>query len=147
VYSDISLNDYVAPAGRSTFDATAERCLAEPAALLSVLESLGTNMSVFSTDLASGPLSKRFEENIPDGPIEAPLLLSQGGADQLVLPAVQDQYVATRCANGYDVDYRTYEGRDHVPLVEPDSPAIPELIQWTRDRFAGLPATSNCEGR
>jgi hypothetical protein len=28
-------------------------------------------------------------------------------------------------------------GRDHVPLIEADSPAILELIEWTEDRLAG----------
>jgi alpha-beta hydrolase superfamily lysophospholipase len=81
---------------------------------------------------------------LPTGPIEAPLLLAQGASDQLVLPSVQAEYVAARCADGHDVDVRTYEGLDHVPLVEADSPLIPELIEWTLDRLAGVPPTPNC---
>jgi hypothetical protein len=42
------------------------------------------------------------------------------------------------------VDYRVYEGRDHVPLVEPDSPLVPELIEWTAARFAGEPIEPGC---
>jgi len=38
----------------------------------------------------------------------------------------------------------TYEGVDHVGLVEASSPLIPELLAWTQDRFDGKPADSTC---
>lgn len=143
-YDDVSVDDYVRPSARSSFDATVDRCLAEPSALLSVIGSVALGDEIFSTDLASGPLLSRFEENVPTAPIEAPLLLAQGASDQLVLPSVQADYVAARCSDGQDVDYRTYDGLDHVPLVEAESPLIPELVEWTRDRLAGAPPTPNC---
>jgi uncharacterized membrane protein HdeD (DUF308 family)/alpha-beta hydrolase superfamily lysophospholipase len=143
-YDDVSVGDYVRPSARSSFDATVDRCLAEPSALLSVIGSVAVGNEIFSTDLASGPLLRRFEENVPTAPIEAPLLLAQGASDQLVLPSVQADYVAALCTDGQDVDYRTYEGLDHVPLVEADSPLIPELVEWTRARLAGEPPTPNC---
>jgi uncharacterized membrane protein HdeD (DUF308 family) len=145
-YDDVSLDDYVRPAARSSFDATVDRCLAEPEALLSVVGAVTVGDEVFATDLATGPLGTRLEENIPTGPIEAPLLVGQGEADSLVLPTVQADYVAARCAAGQPVDYRTYAGRDHVPLVQADSPLIPELIAWTQDRLAGAEPTPNCPG-
>ena len=61
-----------------------------------------------------------------------------------MLPEVQAKFVAGQCAAGQAVDFRTYPGRDHVPLVEADSPAIPELIDWTKDRLAGAEPTSTC---
>lgn len=143
-YDDVSVDDYVRPAARSSYDAVVERCLAEPAALLSVIGSIALGDEMFSRDLASGPLLARFEQNVPTAPIEAPLLLAQGASDQLVLPSVQADYVAARCADGQDIDYRTYDGLDHVPLVEADSPLIPELVQWTRDRFTGEAPSPNC---
>jgi uncharacterized membrane protein HdeD (DUF308 family) len=143
VYPDVDLDDYVRPAGRTTFEETAGRCL-NASAIVSALSSITTGMSMFEDDLDRGALHDRLEQNIPTGPIEAPLLLAQGAADSLVIPAAQDDYVAARCASGQDVDYRKYEGRDHVPLVQADSPLIPELIQWTHDRLDGRPPTPNC---
>ena len=58
--------------------------------------------------------------------------------------APQDAFVEARCAEGQQVDYRVYEGRDHVPLVEPDSPAIPELVEWTQARLQGEPVEDTC---
>jgi uncharacterized membrane protein HdeD (DUF308 family)/alpha-beta hydrolase superfamily lysophospholipase len=145
-YDDVSVDDYVRPSARSSFDATVGRCLAEPSALLSVVGSLTLGDEIFSTDLATDPLLARLEENVPTAPIEAPLLLAQGASDQLVLPSVQADYVAARCADGQAIDYREYEGLDHVPLVEADSPLIPELVDWTRDRLDGEAPTPNCPG-
>ena len=73
-----------------------------------------------------------------------PLLLGQGEADRLVVPAAQAGYVRGLCEAGQQVDYRTYPGRDHVPLVEPDSPAITDLVRWTQERLAGEPPTDTC---
>jgi alpha-beta hydrolase superfamily lysophospholipase len=145
-YDDVSVGDYVRPSARSSFDAVVGRCLAEPSALLSVIGSVALGNEIFSSDLASGPLLSRLEENVPTFPVEAPLLLAQGASDQLVLPSVQADYVAARCADEQDIDYRSYEGLDHVPLVEADSPLISELVAWTRDRFAGKAPTPNCPG-
>jgi pimeloyl-ACP methyl ester carboxylesterase len=147
VYDDVDLDSYVRPAARPAFDAAADRCLAEPAALLSVAGSLAFGTSGFRGDLTEGPLRARLEQNIPVAPIDAPLLIAQGEADSLVLPSVQDQYVADRCAAGQPIDYRTYPGRDHVPLVEPDSPLLPELFAWTEARLDGASPTPNCPER
>jgi uncharacterized membrane protein HdeD (DUF308 family)/alpha-beta hydrolase superfamily lysophospholipase len=145
-YDDVSVGDYVRPSARTSYDEVVGRCLAEPSALLSVIGSVALGDEIFSTDLASGALLSRFEENVPTAPIEAPLLVAQGVSDQLVLSSVQADYVAARCDDGQDIDYRTYEGLDHVPLVEADSPLIPELVEWTRDRLSGDPPTPNCPG-
>ena len=72
------------------------------------------------------------------------MLLAQGLADGLVLPDVQARYVAARCDAGQALDHRRYEGLGHISLVEDDSPLIPELVEWTRQRFAGAAATPTC---
>jgi alpha-beta hydrolase superfamily lysophospholipase len=113
------------------------------ASLLDVL-SLSKDPEIFATDPTTGAFGQRLTENTPTGPIPAPLFIGQGEADSLVLARVQDEYVAARCAAGQALEYRTYAGRDHVPLVEPDSPLIPDLFTWTQDRLDGMPATSTC---
>lgn len=143
-YDDVDVGDYVNPTARTSFDEVVGRCLAEPAVLLSAIGSVTLGDDVFSTDLAGGPLLDRLAENVPTMPIEAPLLLAQGESDSLVLPEVQDAYVDERCTAGQPIDYRTYPGLDHVPLVEADSPLIPELLEWTRARFAGTEPTPTC---
>ena len=145
-YPDVNLADYVRPTARPVVRAVVGRCLGEPEALASVLTSVATGASAFRRDLDSGPLAERLVENVPTGPYEMPLLVGQGAADSLILPELQAGFAERLCSDGNDVDYRTYAGRDHVPLVEPDSPAVPDLIDWTTQRFGGEPFTGNCRG-
>lgn len=144
VYDDVRFEEYVRPGAQPIVREMAGRCLAEPSTVLSIGTIMAMDKTMWNGDPNRGAFAARLRENIPTGPIPAPLLLGQGGADQLVVPAAQDAYVAERCAAGQQVDYRTYAGRDHVPLVEPDSPAIADLIEWTTQRLAGEPPTDTC---
>jgi uncharacterized membrane protein HdeD (DUF308 family)/alpha-beta hydrolase superfamily lysophospholipase len=143
-YDDVDAGDYVRPGASVVVDELASRCLAERQVAVSVLETLLVDGPLLSRPLTEGPFGQRLEENVPTGDIDVPLLVGQGAADQLVLPEAQQAYVDRRCADGGEVDYRTYEGLDHVPLVEADSPLVPELLAWTQDRLDGRPATSTC---
>ena len=142
-YDDVAVGDYVRPIARTTFEAAADRCL-NAAVLVSALSAITVGMDIFTGDLTAGALAQRLEENVPRAAIEAPLLIGQGEADGLILADVQTAYVAARCADGFPVDYRTYAGLDHVPLVEADSPLIPELIEWTHQRLDGAEPSSTC---
>lgn len=143
-HSGVRFDDYVRPTAGVFVREMASRCLAEPEVFVSVATALLVDGSVWSGDPTAGPLGDRLAENVPRGPIPAPLLLAQGLTDPLVLPDVQAAYAQSRCDAGGDVDYRTHEGRDHVGLVAADSPLIPELLAWTRDRLDGGPSTPTC---
>jgi uncharacterized membrane protein HdeD (DUF308 family)/acetyl esterase/lipase len=144
-YDDVSLGDYVRPGARVSFDEIARRCLAEPAVFTSILTSLTTDWSTYFDDLSAGPLAGRIRQNTPSGPIESDLLIAQGETDPLVLPEVQQRFVQARCDAGDGLEYRTYPDRDHVGVVAADSPLLPELIDWTRDRLDGITPTDTCQ--
>src|SRR5690606_12452142 len=99
---------------------------------------------VFRPEVWEGEMVELLRSNTPDGDIDVPVLIAQGTADRLVLAEQQRDFVARRCAEGQAIDYREYEGLDHVPLVEEASPLTGELLDWTRDRLAGGPATPTC---
>ena len=143
-YDDVSLGDYVRPGARVSFDEIARRCLAEPAVFTSILTSLSADWSTYFDDLSTGPLATRIEQNIPSMPIAADLLIAQGESDPLVLPEVQERFVQARCEAGNALEYRTYPDRDHVGVVGAESPLLPELIDWTRDRLDGIAPTDSC---
>jgi alpha-beta hydrolase superfamily lysophospholipase len=140
-YPDVRFDDYVGPRRRGR--AMASRCLSGPGALLSVATAL-TMGALFAVDPSTGPLAARLDANVPRLPVPSPLLIAQGRADTLVLPDVQDRYVQTRCDAGQPVEYRTYQGRDHLSVLAADSPLVGDLIAWTRDRFAGAPGPDGC---
>lgn len=144
VYPDVGFDAYVRPGARVIVREMAQRCLSEPSTLVSVLGSVLLDKPIWHVDPNSGPFGTRLRENVPIGAIAAPLLIGQGSADTLIRPEAQDAYVARRCAEGGQVDYRTYAGRDHVGLVDANSPAVVDLLQWTDDRFAGLAEPGDC---
>jgi alpha-beta hydrolase superfamily lysophospholipase len=97
------------------------------------------------TDAAyDGQFGKLLRENSPTARIAAPVLVAQGLSDVTVPPPVQKAWVAERCADGQEIDYREYPGLDHSALIQPASPLMADLAQWARDRLAGTPATGNC---
>ncbi|WP_418057286.1 alpha/beta fold hydrolase [Pimelobacter simplex] len=143
-YDDVRLADYVRPIARPIVREIAARCLSEPSTLISVATVLSLDKPVWSGDPNRGALAARLRENVPAGPITAPVLLAQGADDTLVTPAAQDAYVAERCADGQALDHRSYPGRDHLSLVAADSPAMADLLAWTEERFAGQPGRDTC---
>lgn len=147
-YPDVKLDAFVRPGAQPIVAQMEQRCLADPRVMASVLSalSLSKDPDIFATDPTTGAMGDRLRQNIPTGSIGAPLFIGQGEADSLVLRSVQDGYVAGRCQAGQALEYRTYPGRDHVPLVEADSPLVPDLISWTQDRLAGKAPVSTCGG-
>jgi len=143
-YPDVTVAEYVEPSARIVVDEVARRCLVDPATLVSAVQVAFSGGPVWSADPATGPLAARADENVPRLPIAFPVLLAQGLADPLIAPAAQQAYVDERCASGQAIDYRTYPGRDHMGVVTGDSPLLPELMAWTKDRFAGVPGASSC---
>lgn len=144
VYDDVRYADYVRPGAHLLAREMAQRCLSERGILVSVGQSLLLDKPIWDRDPTTGPFGRRLAENVPSGPVEAPLLVGQGGADTLITPRAQDAFVAGLCAGGQPVDYRTYEGHDHLSVVAADSPAIAELLEWTQDRLDGAPAEDAC---
>jgi len=143
-YADVKFEDYVPSIKRPLVRVIATRCMEGTRTLFMVGEAMIAGSTIFSTDPLSGPLGKRLEENIPTGPISAPLMIAQGSTDELVLPVIQNEFVKNRCDTG-GVDYRVYNGEDHLSLVADDSPFKGELLSWTKDRFQGKPAAEKCE--
>jgi len=142
-YHDVHFNDYVVPAAQTIAHADASRCLSETAILASVVSSLVIK-NIFVPDPTSGAFGLRLTENAPTGRIQAPLLIAQGGADPLVLPSVQAQFVKQLCASGQRLEYRTYAGRDHNGVIAADSPAIGDIVSFTHDRLHGVIQRSGC---
>jgi len=144
-YGDVGFDRYIRPDARTLVRAAVAECpgAGEDESAIDTLEGM-PDSAVFSASPDSGPIAKRLAQNVPPADIGAPLLIAQGEADTLVLPAMQDAYVDRLCAAGQRLDYRRYRGRDHLTLVEGDSPLISDLVAWTRARFAGAAVPAGC---
>ena len=142
-YPDVRIDDYIRGSARTLITQAATRCLGK-SALVSVIAGLPLDQPAFDRDPGTGAFGQRLTENIPRGLIEAPLFIGQGETDPLVLPQVQRAYARQQCAAGQQLEFRSYPGRDHIGLVDADSPLVPDLLAWTDDRLAGAPATNSC---
>ncbi|MGE5166760.1 MAG: lipase family protein [Nitrospirota bacterium] len=89
-------------------------------------------------------LQARLEQNTPNRPIQAPVVIAQGLSDVIVPPSVTDAYVGERCADGQRLEYWTFAGRDHLTIIQPGTPLEDLLIRWTTARFANEPQVAGC---
>ena len=146
IYDDVGYDGYVRPGVQPVLREMAQRCLSDPSIVVSVAAALGLSgdPEVFSRSPALGPLGRHLVDNSAPLRQTAPLLVAQGGADSIIDVDVQTGFVERACAAGQDVDYRIYEGYEHTAVVERPSPLLVELVDWTRDRFAGLPVAEGC---
>lgn len=145
-YEDVEIGDYTATSARTLVLEMAARCATEPGVLVSVLGSMAVSedQPLFHLNLTTGPLADRLAENIPTGPFTQPLFIGQGDSDEVIAPAIQDDYVATLCAAGQPLEYQTYAGKSHMGVLASDSPLNADLEQWTHDRLNGLPSHDTC---
>ncbi|QEO16263.1 hypothetical protein FLP10_14530 [Agromyces intestinalis] len=146
IYDDVTTREYVRPGAEVTVRRIASRCLSEPgtAASLVTLFGLAQDPELLAEDPTTGAFGARLTENVPPPTISAPVFFGQGGADGLIVLDAQAPIVDDLCAAGARVDVRVVADRGHVPLVEPDSPLVPQLVAWTAARFAGEPVDDGC---
>jgi len=91
-------------------------------------------------DLAA--LLKMAAQNEPGTlAISGPTLIAQGTGDVTVLPAATDATVASLCASGNAVLYRTYKGASHDGVMVAGAA---DARDWVKARFAGEPEGGNC---
>lgn len=144
-YSDVGFDDYVRPIAAPIARDMANRCATPAASVFSAVEGLAIGGSIFRTPPTSGALGRRLAQNIPDRPMTMPLMIAQGTADDVVAAPIQTEFVKRRCAAGQSMTYVRYAGRDHMGVAAPGSPLEQDLLRWTRDRFAGVPAPAGCQ--
>ncbi|WP_143965656.1 lipase family protein [Gordonia zhaorongruii] len=143
-YPDVKYDDYLKVQSRLPMRAMATRCLHEPAATVSVIESLLLGDDPYAQPPAQGPLGRRLTENTPSARLAVPVFIGQGAADPLINPQGQQKFAAAQCTAGTSVDFHMYPGLTHMSVVETESPAITDMLTWTRARLEGRPATDNC---
>jgi len=121
--------DVVTREGEALLDALAERCAVD-APDTAVLRA------------GSPPVAAYLASNEPgQAPVTAPVLVLQGGRDELTTPSATRATVAALCAGGAVVALREYPLANHATVVDAGAA---EVAAWLADRFAGRPAPSTC---
>ena len=138
-----SLAEVIAPEAVEQVNRLAGTCTTTPAAFL-LLGELQPPATFLPENLTAIDAFQRFvEANTPDGPIDVPLLIAHGTADQIIPFTGSVREAERRCAAGEDVTFERYPGADHNPVVEESAVRV---LGWIEDRFAGRPSGSNCGG-
>ncbi|MFF0911918.1 lipase family protein [Microbacterium enclense] len=137
-YADVHLDDYIAEGSRSIVLEMTQRCPTEPGVVVSVLTALGVgeDRPLYTADLTEGALGRRLEENAMTAALGTPMLIAWGSEDEVIPPRLQEEYIATLCAEGQPVRWATYAGYDHLRPLLPKSRFLPVLYDWTKGLFA-----------
>jgi alpha-beta hydrolase superfamily lysophospholipase len=144
VYDDASLDQIATPVARPLIARIAKNCLyTKQQILASVPGSLALKLTFLHTPpWETEPWKTILVENNPGATrTNAPLLIIQGDADPIVAPDVTARLVDKLCAEGETVDLRVLKGTAHL---DAGHVAVPYVVQWIADRFAGKPAPSTC---
>jgi pimeloyl-ACP methyl ester carboxylesterase len=144
-YPDITFEQAVRPEALDAARQIANLCCFLPPEDLERIGALSATFEGRALATSSNKaLQARLEQNTPEGPIQAPVVIAQGLSDIVVPPSATDAYVEERCAAGQPLEYWTFKGRDHLTIVQPGTPLEEPLLKWTTARFANEPQATGC---
>lgn len=78
------------------------------------------------------------KSTLPQGPPQAPMLVSYSGAEPVSPATWTDRALDNACTMGDSITIR----KDEQPRLD-----SPEVLAWIEDRFNSVPAPNDCEGR
>jgi pimeloyl-ACP methyl ester carboxylesterase len=144
-YPDITFEQAIRPAALDAARQIVNLCDFVPPEDQKRIEALAATFEGPALATSSNKaLQARLEQNTPDVPIQAPVVIAQGLSDTVVPPSASDAYVEERCTAGQRLEYWTFAGRDHLTIVQPGTPLEELLVKWTTARFANEPQASGC---
>jgi pimeloyl-ACP methyl ester carboxylesterase len=141
---EVTLDSVLTPEGEAVVPKITPMCLLKQMKEVHAIAAPVVG-NYFSADPSTvEPWATLLAENTPDGsPIVVPILVTQGTADELVIPATTAGFVDRLCAAHEQVEFRTYDGIDHGLIGEL---TVPYLISWMSTvRDGGTPPTT-CDG-
>jgi acetyl esterase/lipase len=122
----------------------AQKCLevGSTPKLLTLLGMLTLRRDLKDVDLAATKPWSSFAAANSTSPISfVPVIIAQTRADPLVAPAVTRRFARKLCANRVRVAWIDLPGKDHATTARQSAA---QTLKWIDDRFAGVPAPSDC---
>jgi pimeloyl-ACP methyl ester carboxylesterase len=141
----VPLDKIVDPRAMPTVDRLAQECIEGPFDLLERQRTERPLEQHFLTveDPANiEPWHSLLEKNSPGAlPANVPVFLAQGTIDQIIRPDVTKNYMSKLCAAGSKVKMVILPNIGHGRAAQASTA---DVVRWTADRFAGVPAPSDC---
>ncbi|CAN5479531.1 hypothetical protein BH23ACT3_BH23ACT3_03160 [soil metagenome] len=140
----IELDDIVADQALPVIERIADQCIQNETQMLAVVPEaeLLTIQFLETPPWDVEPWSTILSENTPGAPnIDAPVLIAQGAADPLVLPAVQEAFVGAWCGRGQKREYRTYDGVGHL---DAGHASAADVATWLQQLLEGNESEPTC---
>ncbi|MHB1390666.1 MAG: lipase family protein [Thermoleophilia bacterium] len=141
VYSNLHNQDVLTAYGLKRYEETAREGL-----IVAGLEGklrIDLKQDFFSTNPVTLPswydAATRETPMLPAG--SRPLFITQGTADEVVIPDTTALYIQNSCAGGVDVTTLWLGGTDHRSAAKVAGPAV---IAWLEDRFLNRPTSPSC---
>ncbi len=143
LYGAARLQDVLTPIARTAVASIAARCLYGRELLAGIPSALLLGVSfAHRPPWKAEPWRTIAQQNAPgQTPIEAPVLIAQGGADKVVPAHLTAQLARRMCARGDVVQERVYPSVGHL---EAGIVSSPDVAAWIAARFAGQTAPSSC---
>jgi pimeloyl-ACP methyl ester carboxylesterase len=140
----LPLSTVVRPAGANLIHRIAQNCVTLDGFKLRTKIGLARLMGQLrGVDLGASPRwTALMEQNsVAPQPLGVPLLIAQGGKDQVVAPAVTRQFAAQLCRAGQPLRFIADADANHMDLGTRNAAA---MADWIGDRFAGRAVPDNC---
>lgn len=141
-YPATTLDAILTPAGAEATPKMAALCLLSENAELHAIAGPLIGGYVTSDPATTEPWQTLLQANSAgNAPITVPVFVGQGLSDALVVPSSTRAYVASLCAAGTDVVFRTFPGVDHGLAAYA---ALPEVLPWFAAVDGGRTPASTC---
>ncbi|WP_203336109.1 lipase family protein [Nocardioides limicola] len=143
VHPEAGLLDHLPESDRDLVGRVAAQCQGPESNAPSLIRQFSGPL--LPEDSTAGRWGELMRANSPNEVVEAPILLAQGDADDVVPVEIQRRWAERMCAEGQVLEYREYEGLNHLSLLTDTSPLLADLLIWTAARFEGDEPVSTCE--
>lgn len=144
-FPDATLSDIVTPLAIRNVDQLSEVCLYGERGVVGALPNAALLELTFlsAPPWEVEPWKSIAADNDPGRtPIDAPIMIVQGLADEVVEPKLTEDLAQRLCDAGETVSLHTYPGVSHI---DTGRTAAPDVAEWTANLFAGGTAPSTCE--
>jgi acetyl esterase/lipase len=139
------IDKVVEPDAMPTVDRLAKECIESIFDIMArrrTTKSLERSFLITPDVAATEPWATLLAQNTPGTlPPDIPIFLAQGSKDGIVLPRITQDYMRRLCAAGSAVKLDVMPDVAHGFIA---AKSAKSAVAWIADRFAGLPAPSDC---